>query len=471
MAPDSATVPEDRVNATVRDREAWVTDGAWISGLCGALAVVVVAAVYRHFNVLSDGLRIGAWSLTSDRTDSLLLALGLVGLSMVGVEGVRLRRWNRAYGLSVHPDVRQGRWLAFLGTACLNYALHLLLLWLAQRFFQTAGEYGYLKGHAFYRPWFRLIELLFTAWLWGGLPYVVLTRALKHDPQADRRDYGFFVARLLSRPWQRLLGAAPGRDDGTDRKTGLGLIVKLFFAPLMTVFFCDQFVHLTNNLGYLAGGGWWRQVQSPGYGLASFNRDLFNISTSLIFSIDVALAWCGYVISSRWVDNQTVSAEPTALGWLVCLLCYPPFQSMLGLYYAPPSDRAILGLQPASLACLFTVMMVLSYVIYMSATVCFGLRFSNLTNRGIVRTGPFAFVRHPAYAAKNLSWWLVMFPVILYHSANTGLGLALSQFIGLCLMSFVYFHRAMTEERHLGADPRYREYCAQVRWRFIPGIY
>lgn len=117
----------------------------------------------------------------------------------------------------------------------------------------------------------------------------------------------------------------------------------------------------------------------------------------------IELAWVGYTISSRWVNNSTVSTEPTILGWLVCLACYPPFQRILGVYYAAPSERDILQFSNQWIVTVFAFMMLFSYFVYMAATLWFGARFSNLTNRGIIRKGPYALIRHPAYASKNFS--------------------------------------------------------------------
>ena len=225
------------------------------------------------------------------------------------------------------------------------------------------------------------------------------------------------------------------------------------------------------NGGYVLG--WVQQaIATNSYTHHQFNNDFFNLSIALIFSVDVALAWVGYVTSSRWVDNQTASAEPTMLGWMVCVICYPPFQMFLGLYYSAPGEREVLQFQSQWLITFFTSLMVLSYIVYMSATLWFGVRFSNLTNRGIIRKGPFAIIRHPAYASKNFSWWIVMFPAIVYNAFNTvnGLQIAALQTVGLVLMTYVYYMRALTEERHLSADPAYLEYCKQVRYRFIPGV-
>ncbi|WP_430991383.1 isoprenylcysteine carboxylmethyltransferase family protein, partial [Escherichia coli] len=50
--------------------------------------------------------------------------------------------------------------------------------------------------------------------------------------------------------------------------------------------------------------------------------------------------------------------------------------------------------------------------IYAWATVAFGFRFSNLTHRGILTHGPYAFSRHPAYLSKNLFWWISTVPML-----------------------------------------------------------
>jgi protein-S-isoprenylcysteine O-methyltransferase Ste14 len=96
--------------------------------------------------------------------------------------------------------------------------------------------------------------------------------------------------------------------------------------------------------------------------------------------------------------------------------------------------------------------------IFVWASISLGFKASNLTNRGIVKTGPYRFVRHPAYAAKVLIWIIQ--------------GIFFGQFGIFIMLGFmlIYFLRAWTEERHLSMDPDYVEYMRLVKWRFIPGI-
>ena len=101
--------------------------------------------------------------------------------------------------------------------------------------------------------------------------------------------------------------------------------------------------------------------------------------------------------------------------------------------------------------------------IYAWATVAFGLRFSNLTYRGVLTNGPYRFTRHPAYLSKNLYWWFATMPFIATTGSLTD---SVRNTVLLGLVSAVYYWRAKTEEKHLSAeDPKYRDYSAPGCWR------
>lgn len=95
--------------------------------------------------------------------------------------------------------------------------------------------------------------------------------------------------------------------------------------------------------------------------------------------------------------------------------------------------------------------------IYAWATVAFGLRFSNLTDRGILTHGPYAFSKHPAYLSKNLFWWVAGLPFLVTTGNPVD---AIRNTALLAVVSGIYYWRAKTEEWHLSADPDYRSYAA-----------
>ena len=182
-----------------------------------------------------------------------------------------------------------------------------------------------------------------------------------------------------------------------------------------------------------------------------------------MFMIDVTFASVGYVLTLKPLDAHIRSANPYAAGWTAALICYPPFILMgMGgpLDYHPGTageDGWIHWLQNWPLLTVFNgAFMVFLTGVYAWATLAFGMRFSNLTHRGILTHGPYAWTKHPAYVSKNLFWWCAVMPFLAASGNPVD---AIRNTAVLALVSGVYYWRARTEERHLSADPAYREYA------------
>jgi protein-S-isoprenylcysteine O-methyltransferase Ste14 len=276
------------------------------------------------------------------------------------------------------------------------------------------------------------------------------------------------------------------------RTTLLGICVKGFFTPLMTGFvsghagnIADAWLrhkHLaplkfqnTGGLPWTVASMWWNQVGSRLHELVPTGADLawlfapwtwvrdewrwfLDLAYDVVFFVDCGWALMGYSSESRWLGNKTRSVEPTAFGWAVCLACYPPYNNVLGTYL--PLENGPQHITDATWLLVFKGVTVALFAIYSSATVAFGFKFSNLTNRGIVTRGPYRFVRHPAYLCKCTAWWLEHIPTLTLQKA-----------FFLTLLCSVYALRAWTEERHLGKDPEYLEYKKKTPWVIFPGIY
>jgi protein-S-isoprenylcysteine O-methyltransferase Ste14 len=249
--------------------------------------------------------------------------------------------------------------------------------------------------------------------------------------------------------WSRL-GRAICLQEGFDfqahKTTLLATAVKAFFLPLMygwTLMAMEQIL----QLGVLPASGTW-VIWLFSFGLC----------------IDLTIATAGYMFSSAWLGTETQSVDDTITGWLVCLVCYPPLLQYLK-YLTAQSDSFIWSdwLNPAQpLYWGWAALIVLTWLVYWFSTVAFGLRFSNLSYRGLVDIGPYRYVRHPAYLSKNIYWWLHTAPFYgVIGTADFARNVA-----GLSLISFAYYLRARTEERHLSRYPEYREYSGAIsaRW-------
>jgi len=189
---------------------------------------------------------------------------------------------------------------------------------------------------------------------------------------------------------------------------------------------------------------------------------LTNLLITLMFVFDEQIGTVGYILTAKPLDAQIRSANPFLAGWLAALMCYPPFQLMepgRPLFYEVNTAGWAhwLGGSPVLMA-LWGGLLVVLTAIYAWATIAFGIRFSNLTYRGVLTHGPYRFTRHPAYLSKNAFWWCATLPfLVTSHSLSD----AVRNTFFLACVSAIYFWRAKTEERHLLAeDAKYRAYHA-----------
>ena len=196
--------------------------------------------------------------------------------------------------------------------------------------------------------------------------------------------------------------------------------------------------------------------------LASHPAAIAGAMIELLFLIDVQIAMVGYLVTLKPLDAQIRSANPHFQAWVAALICYPPFILMgegapLAYHYGTADWSYWLEGHDA-LLWLWGAWLVFLTGVYAWATVAFGLRFSNLTYRGVLTNGPYRFTRHPAYLSKNLFWWCATLPFLVTNGSFTDM---VRNTVILALVSAVYFWRAKTEERHLLAeDAKYREYYA-----------
>ncbi len=303
--------------------------------------------------------------------------------------------------------------------------------------FRSLAEALYFDGSN-YADFFRYAaDPIYIYFLTGN--FAVLYFLVRPQPLQDKY-WQLMLALFSFLPGKRNQGDAP--DGRLARVAILSLSVKAFFAPLLISWTISNFQHYYYFFAHFSG---------------SFDSYEHLIIHSLI-SIDVLIFGLGYLTELPQLKNEIKSVEPTVLGWAVCLSCYPPFNEISFLPFEYPSSAdwhpqlGTFGFMAARTA------VILLWAVYVWATIALGLKSSNLTNRGIVARGPYRFVRHPAYISKVLLWII------------EGVFMAKLSFGYLGAAVVLYFLRALTEERHLSADPAYLEYRKKVRWRFVPGI-
>jgi protein-S-isoprenylcysteine O-methyltransferase Ste14 len=343
----------------------------------------------------------------------------------------RLRRLGRLPALEGIANERLRRvQLARVALRLFGLAATLVLIAFAYWLFP---EYS----GTFYGPYWKFLRSMAPLLLLAPL-YCLWIDSYVDEQHDELVEFG----RLLLR---RPLGA-----PALIRRHLLGWTVKGFFLPLMTVYLYNDY----NSLLAM-----YRQAGNDAFGFYDF---WFTLS----YTIDLLFCVVGYSAAVRIFDSHIRSAEPTLLGWVAALVCYQPIYSIINQNYLPYEGQmnywswlqAWPGLRDA-----WAILIIGLLMIYALSTVAFGLRFSNLTHRGIITSGPYRFTKHPAYLSKNLSWWLISIPFI----TNQGAAVALRHCCALLLVNGLYFLRARTEERHLSRDPLY---VAYARWIDAHGL-
>lgn len=264
--------------------------------------------------------------------------------------------------------------------------------------------------------------------------------------------YVFFIDRYMREPRDMLWHAGQwvlmrkGTDPAMLREHVRTWAIKGFFLALM-------FAGAPGQLTFVTG------VSAASTFAGPVGTALWAIE--VMFLIDVTYALIGYVFTSRLLDAHIRSTNPHVSAWVYVLICYSPFVVMgAGEPLDYRGDMTWIDWFAGNdiLLALWGGALVLLSALYAWATVIFGLRFSNLTHRGILTNGPFQFFKHPAYLAKNLFWWMVFMPFL---SMAGPLDL-LRNCVMLLAVNFIYYMRARSEEWHLMEDPVYRDYSAWI---------
>lgn len=246
----------------------------------------------------------------------------------------------------------------------------------------------------------------------------------------------------------------------------LAWTVKLFFAPLMIVWFVWQVFTMTNNI-YLS----YNDLSILDYSfLVFFNKHFFWLALSIILFIDLIFFTIWYLIEIPVLKNKIKSVESTFLWWFVVLVCYPPFNTYTtSIIWWYSSDFPKFG--NGNMHIILNLAILVFMWIYAWASFSLWLKASNLTNRWIVKKWPYKYVRHPAYFSKNLAWWIWGMPLLIGNIQSGQYRHFFIVLFSLSVWTFIYYMRAMTEEKHLSLDDDYVKYKKEVKYKFVPRVF
>lgn len=399
------------------------------TGLAGLFGLALWVLTCRFWPQIVDALDFSAPAEVMDGPSAALAALLFSGSAMVAwallVEKVHLRPstgidWSAPRPLRDVVDISITKVAGLWATWALIGFAYCIARW------YWRGQYVFAM---------EVLESAAPVLFLGAVPYVLWLDRVLVNPRDATWHFG---AMLIGRePW----------DPAEVKRHALAWLVKGFFCAFMIS---------------IVPGGFAAVIH---FDWASVLHDPVALGTLLIetmFMIDVQIAMVGYLLTMKPLDAQIRTANPHLSAWVAALICYPPFILMGDgdvLDYRHHGAEWAYWLQgQTGLLWLWAAALVFLTAVYAWATVAFGLRFSNLTYRGVLTNGPYRYTRHPAYLSKNAYWWLASLPFLTTSGSMVD---AVRNTVILALVSAVYYWRARTEEKHLLAeDANYREYHA-----------
>ena len=426
------------MNAPPSDARLPASDvSAWVGfvGLATLLGWIAFARLWPELAAIF-GLS-GARGVLSG-PNSALTAMVLTGLTMAAwslfVDKVHRRP-------STGIDWRRPRPLAAVREVSVTKLVGLWITWLAIAGFYCLGRW-YWDGQ--YEFAMRVLAFAVTPLLVLSVPYVMWLDRYLVEP----RDHAWHFGAML-------IGREPWEVEEVKRHWRAWFIKGFFIAFMISIL----------------PPGFAAVVEAD---FAAIAHDPVRLGSSLfelLFVIDVQVGTVGYLLTLRPLDAHIRSGNPFLAGWFAALICYPPFvngfmgDSGMIQYEHQTAGWGFWMQGHQALLWIWAGWLVFLTGFYAWATMAFGIRFSNLTYRGVLTNGPYRFTRHPAYLSKNLFWWCSVLPFLV----TTGsLIEAVRNAVFLGIISAIYFWRARTEEAHLLAeDPKYRAYHA---WMAAHGL-
>ena len=403
-----------------------VSAGVGLAGLAGLTLWVMVC---RFWPQIVDAFGLAAPREVMDGPTAAMAALLFSGAGMVGwsllVDKVHRRP-------STGIDWSAPRPLRDVIDISITKIAGLWATWAVIGFAYCLGRW-YWRGQYVFAM--EVLETAAPLLFIGAIPYVMWLDRVLVNPRDASWHFG---AMLIGRePW----------EPAEVKRHALSWLVKGFFCAFMISI-------VPGGFGAVVRFDWSHAFHDP--------VEFATLLIETMFMIDVQIAMVGYLVTCKPLDAQILTANPHLAAWVAALICYPPFILMgeggvLDYHHNGAEWPHWLAGQTA-LMWVWAAALVILTAIYAWATVAFGLRFSNLTYRGVLTNGPYRFTRHPAYLSKNAYWWLATLPFLTTSGSMVD---AIRNTVILGLVSAVYYWRARTEERHLLAeDAKYREYHA-----------
>ncbi len=259
--------------------------------------------------------------------------------------------------------------------------------------------------------------------------------------------------------------------------------IKFFFAPQIILLsithlqaFYKELSKTFDIIAYTIQSGYDLNFIIKSSKLLVEYRDAIYITLfQLLYFFDCYIFAIGYCTELTLFNNKIRTVDASPLGLFFCLACYEPFSKATTQFIQWKHSELTMNITSNPIELInwiyYTIAITL-IALYVSASIALFTKAGNLTNRGTCKSFPYNIVRHPAYSTKIILWWISSTIIIKsFISSDTEFLKILLYILSGITWTFIYYMRAITEERHLSLDPEYRAYVKEVKYKFIPYLW
>jgi hypothetical protein len=198
------------------------------------------------------------------------------------------------------------------------------------------------------------------------------------------------------------------------------------------------------------------------------------VIVTIIYGFIIASILPGYLFSAKIFGTHIRRIADSWFAFTVTIICYSPYAGgMVNRWFnyhpvSPDPDWmkpwvSHFNDNEMMLYILGGTILFFEFVHYWGEAIM-GIRSSNLTNRGIVTSGPYRYCKHPVFASKCASWLIMWMP---FASGDTVLE-CIRLMIAWCGICYVFAARCWAEERILAED---KDYVAYALWVDKNGLF
>lgn len=372
------------------------------------------------------------WALRDTTFSNLEVALAIsFGLT---VWTCSLELWRAPWRKTPRPvapfkDVLTSASLKWLG--CMTGLCLTLFCWYGMQEYQRGQFIPMFKALPMVLPYVPVvvfITLLFTEWRLG-------------PSGGDGKDLGLLVLlRWKQAKWEGV------RDELLSWFIkGFFLIINFAELPKTIKIFRGKEEHIFNLP--------WVQMQP--------------VITIMIYGMIIASILPGYLFSARIFNTHVRRIADSWFAYIVTVLCYSPL--VLGMsqrwfnfhpYKPQPEWMKPWVVFFQDIPVLFytaSALLLLCEIMHYWGEAILGIRSSNLTNRGIITSGPYRYCKHPVFTAKCISWGIMWLPFMSGETLFDCIRFTFA-YVGVC---YIFAARCWAEERILAED---RDYVMYALW-------